>query len=86
MLFGQKSNQAASNLEVNGRIPLELIAKIYLAHLRLLTSNLGKKASRNLGAIQTDATVCKKENTHRALLSVKGELKIGIGLLVARSF
>ncbi len=34
----------------------------------------------------TDATVRKKENTHRTLLSVKGELKIGIGLLVARSF
>lgn len=32
-------------------IPLELIAEIYLAHLPLLTSNLGKKASRNRGAI-----------------------------------
>ena len=37
--------------DLGHRIPLELIAEIYLDHLRLLTSNLGKKASRNLGAI-----------------------------------
>jgi hypothetical protein len=34
----------------------------------------------------TDATLCKKEGTHRTLLSVKGELKIGIELLVTRGF
>jgi hypothetical protein len=45
-------DRIAALRDLGHRIPLELIAEIYLAHLRLLTSNLGKKASRNLGAIQ----------------------------------
>ncbi|WP_373474291.1 hypothetical protein, partial [Sphingorhabdus lacus] len=44
-------NRIASLRDLSHRIPPELIAEIYLAHLRLLTSKLGKKASRNLGAI-----------------------------------
>ncbi|WP_445785339.1 hypothetical protein, partial [Sphingorhabdus sp.] len=50
--------------DLSHRIPLELIAKIYLAHLRLLTSNLGKKASRNLGAIQNDGRGENQWDTH----------------------
>src|SRR5690554_4227063 len=38
--------------DLGNRIPLEIITEIYPAHLRLLTSKLGKKVSRNLGAIQ----------------------------------
>jgi hypothetical protein len=33
------------------RVPLEIVAEIGFAHDGLLASNLGKKASTNLGAI-----------------------------------
>ena len=35
-------------------LPIELVSKIKLAHISLLTSNLGKKVSTNLVAIQFD--------------------------------
>jgi len=38
------------------RITLELITEIARPHYGLLASNLGKKVSRNLGAIQTSHT------------------------------
>ncbi|MGE3692669.1 MAG: hypothetical protein AB7F98_14950, partial [Novosphingobium sp.] len=37
--------------DLSHRITLELIAEIGLPHHRLLSSKLGSKASRNLGAI-----------------------------------
>ncbi len=40
--------------DLRHRITLELIAEIGLPHHRLLSSNLGSKASRKLGAIQAD--------------------------------
>jgi hypothetical protein len=46
-------DRIAALRDLSYRIPLELIAEIYLTHLRLLTSNLGKKASRNLRAIHS---------------------------------
>ena len=39
-------------LAEGARVSLELFAKIKLAHVSLLASNLGKKVSTNLGAIQ----------------------------------
>lgn len=38
--------------DLRHRIAFELITEISLSHRRLLSSNLGKKASTNLGAIQ----------------------------------
>src|SRR5690554_6939736 len=57
--------------DLGNRIPLEIVTEIYPAHLHLLTSKLGKKVSRNLGAIQTSALVDKGmlvAKSHRAPL------------------
>ncbi|MFN3910735.1 hypothetical protein, partial [Hyphomonas sp.] len=39
--------------DLGHRIPLEIVAETTFAHDGLLASNLGKKASTNLGAIQS---------------------------------
>jgi hypothetical protein len=39
--------------DLKHRVTFEIVAEIGLAHNGLLASNLGKKASINLGAIQT---------------------------------
>ncbi|MHA6732046.1 hypothetical protein, partial [Devosia sp. A369] len=39
--------------DLTNRVPLEIVAEIGFAHVGLLASKLGRKASTNLGAIQS---------------------------------
>lgn len=50
--------------DLSHRITLELIAEIGLPHRRLLSSKLGSKASRNLGA--TQSTFANQANSWRS--------------------
>ncbi|MEX1663601.1 tyrosine-type recombinase/integrase [Thioclava sp. 15-R06ZXC-3] len=49
-------NRVATLGDLRDRVSLELVAEIAFAHLGLLASKLGKKASTNLGAIQIAAS------------------------------
>ena len=57
--------------------PLELFAKVAFEHLSLLASNLGKRASANLGAIQAsdtgdlEITHLKPEHLEKAMPLIK---------------
>ena len=51
-------------LAEGARVSLELFAKIKLAHVSLLASNLGKKMSTNLGAIQNVINQWLKQYNH----------------------
>jgi len=50
--LGDLRNRIAPLRDLGHRIPFEIVAEITFTHVGLLASNLGKKASTNLGAIQ----------------------------------
>ena len=54
--LGNLRNRITALSNLRDRITLELISKIARPHQGLLASNLGKKASTNLGAIQLPFT------------------------------
>ena len=47
-------NRIASLGDLRHRVSIKIVAELRFTHLSLLASNLGKKASTNLGAIQCD--------------------------------
>lgn len=70
----QTVSRALTADNLNDRIALEIVGEVRFAHRGFLASNLGKKASRNLGAIQTETILI--ELSKQRLLADNQFLKI----------
>ncbi|MDA1357928.1 MAG: hypothetical protein O3A94_16895, partial [Proteobacteria bacterium] len=53
--------------DLNHRVPFEIVTETGFTHHGLLTSNLGKKASTNLGAIQSPLLISPLASTSSLL-------------------
>ncbi|GGC36816.1 hypothetical protein GCM10011371_25260 [Novosphingobium marinum] len=64
--------------DLGHRITLELVAEISFPHRRLLSSNLGKKASTNLGAIQLESDGAITHPAHNACRKTKFSARLSL--------